>query len=294
MAFRLELPDMDDPYAMADWLEIVMFLTKLQQTSRAQLIDRMIAENGSTSQELEVPMGLLFQEIGRRRRIAGRAYPLEVDNTLIKIDPDSNSEFYKFLLLISLEKSPLRKGKRYKEIDEIFDKVVCAAAINYLGEGAKAIRFGSPPSDGRPTDFRKAVEWLSEKTGVPLGSGSFSPKNKDGGVDVVAWKPFADHKTGFILTLIQCTVQLNWFPKGKDIVDHVWLAKLDTGRPIITSLAIPFVIHKNYEKWDDLRRTVNVIFDRLRLAQVLAHCDYSAFTKMVRWNYKEMKKFSLS
>lgn len=292
MSFRLELPDVDDAYAMADWLEMSMFIARNQQISRVQLSDILVAKIGSTPQELEVPIGLLFAEVRRRRRIVGQPYPFVIDNTVLKIDGESNSEFYKFLLLISLEDSPMRRTKRYKEIDEIFDKLVCEAAVSYLGKGAKAVRFGWPPSDGRPKDFQKALDWLSTETGIPRGSGVHPPGAKDGGVDVIAWKPFADNRTAFAVALIQCTVQSDWFPKSKDIIDDLWRGRIDTGRDALKSLAVPFVIHKNFDKWDDLRRIVHIIFDRLRLAQVLVDCDVARFSKMIHWNSKEIAKFA--
>ena len=187
----------------------------------------------------------------------------------------------------------MRKGNRYKEIDEIFDKVVCEAAKKYLGEGAGAIRFGWPVSDGRPKDFTKALDWLSTHVGMPRGNNNSAVRTKDGGVDVVAWKPFTDNRSAFVLTFIQCTVRLDWFPKAHDVVDKIWLSRIDTGRDALTSLAIPFVIEKNFDKWDDLRRMVNVIFDRLRIAQSLENCEPTNFTKMVRWNNKEMRKFAV-
>jgi hypothetical protein len=290
MPFRFELPDVDDSYALADWLEVMILLSRKLQISRAQLSEALVAKIGSTSQELEVPINLLFAEIGRRRRMAGQGYPLIIENTVIRLDVESDAECYKFLLLISLE-GPMRRDKRYKEIDEIFDKVVGEAAKGYFGEGTESVRFGWPPSNGRPRKFHDALEWLSVRTGIPLGSGVPAPDTKDGGLDVVAWKPFADHRTAFLVAFIQCTVQRNWFPKGKDILDNVWRGRIDTAGSALTSLAVPFVIHKNYEKWDDLRRTVNIVFDRLRLAQTLAGRNTTAFDKMIRWNRKEITKF---
>lgn len=292
MPFQVDLPEVEDSYAMADWIEVMMFVSKKQKISRAQLSDALVALIGSTPQELEVPIGLLLKEVGRRRQIAGHGYPFILENNIIKIDTESNPEFYKFLLLISLN-GPLRLEKRYKEIDETFDRVVGEAARGYLGEGTKTLRFGWPPSDGRPTNFLKALDWLSVKTGIPVGIGLPALRTKDGGVDVVVWKPFADNRTAFVVALIQCTIQANWFPKSRDIVDDVWLNRVDTGRSALISLAVPFVIPKNFTKWDDLRRTVNLVFDRLRLSQWLANRDIASFDKMIRWNRKEISKLAI-
>jgi hypothetical protein len=292
-AFRFELPDIDDPFGLADWVEVMMLLRKPPHISRAQLIEAFAASVGATSQELEAPVNFLFAEIGRRRRIADRGYPLIVDGALVKLDPTANFEFYKFLLLVSLD-GPMRRGKKFKDIDEIYDNVVGAAARGYLGEGAKMLRFGWPPSGGRPSNFTAALEWLSTSIGVPLGSSVSSAATKDGGVDVVAWKPFGDNFTAFMVAFIQCTVQSNWLPKGRDVIERIWFSRIDNGGWALTGLAIPFVIPKNFDKGDDLRRTVHLVFDRLRLTQMLRDCDVGPFAQMIKWSSKEIARYALA
>jgi hypothetical protein len=292
LPFRLDLPDINDSYALADWFEVMILRTGKPQISRAHLIDALVAMLGSSPQELDVPISLLFSEIGRRRGIAGKGYPLIVDNTVIKRDPESTSDFYVFLLLISLD-GPMRRKRKFQEIDQLFDNVVREAMQGYFGPGTETLRFGWPPSEGRPATFAKALDWLSERTRLPIGAGRPAPTTKDGGLDVVAWKPFKDGRSAFAVALVQCTVQLQWLPKSKDLLDHVWLGRIDTGRPLITSLAIPFVIPKNYPNWDDLRRTVSIVFDRLRLAEVLTDRDPSPFSGMINWNRKEIAKFAV-
>jgi hypothetical protein len=292
MPFRLDLPDIDDSYALADWIEVMILRTRKPQMSRAQLVDSLVATLGSSPQEVDLPVSLLFSEIGRRRRIAGKGYPLTVDNALIKLDPASTSHFYLFLLLVSLD-GPMRRAKRYHEIEELFDNVVREAVRSYLGPGTETLRFGWPPSEGRPATFNKALDWLSEHTGLPVGSGLPAPRSKDGGLDVVAWKPFRDARSAFALALVQCTVQFDWHPKATDILDHVWLSRIDSGRPVLTSLAVPFVIPKNYPKWDELRRMTNIVFDRLRLTQVLADRDPTPFTDMIGWSRREIGKYAV-
>lgn len=293
MTFRFDLPDIDDPNALADWIEVMMLLSSKPYISRAQLIEALAANLGSTAQELETPVNLLFAEFGRRRRIVGVGYPLKLDGNLIRFDDTSNFEFYKFLLLVSLD-GPMRRGKKFKDIDEIFDKVVCAAMRAYFGEGAEAVRFGWPVSDDRPKQFKPALEWLSTKMGMPLGSAVSSPKTKDGGVDVVAWKPFTDHRTAFLVAFAQCTVQTKWYPKRKDVIERLWYSRIDTGGWAVSVLAVPFNIPKNFENWDDLRRAVNIVFDRLRLAQMLGRSNSAEFDAMTRWSKKEISRFSAS
>ena len=73
----------------ADWDQTpapapMMLRTRKPQLARARLIDALVAQLGSSPQELDLPVSFLFNEIGRRRRIAGCGYPLIVDGTVIK------------------------------------------------------------------------------------------------------------------------------------------------------------------------------------------------------------------
>ena len=290
--FSLDLPEVDDPYALADWLEIMMLRTGKPQLARARLIDALVAQLGSSPQELDLPVSFLFSEIGRRRRIAGCGYPLIIDGTVIKRDTESTSDFYVFLLLIAVD-GPMRSASRYRDVDQLFDDVVREAMRSYLGPDTETLRFGWPPSNGRPGAFPEALDWLSERIGLPVGSGLRAPRKKDGGLDVVAWKPFKDGRSAFAVALVQCTMQSDWHPKAKDILDHVWMSRLDTGRPVVTSLAVPFVIPRNYPGWDELRRMTNIVFDRLRLAQVLAKRNSSPFADMIQWTQREIARFAV-
>ena len=101
--FRFELPDVNDAHALADWVEVMMLLIQKSQISRAQLLDALAQALGANTQEIEIPVNFLYAEIDRRRYIAGKGYPLVIEDTLIKLDSESNTEFYKFLLLVSLD-----------------------------------------------------------------------------------------------------------------------------------------------------------------------------------------------
>jgi hypothetical protein len=292
MAFRLDIPNVDDTNALADWIEISILRRARAQLSRARVIEWLGASLDASAKELDLPISWAFKEIARRRRIVGGAYPLTVEETQIRLTVTHASAFYVFLLLVSLD-GPMRRARRFNEIDRIFDRVVQEAVRSYLGPKTNTLRFGWPPSEGRPASFRNALDWLSERIGLPIGPGHSAPNTKDGGLDVVAWKPFNDKRSAFALALVQCTVQSDWHPKAKDLLDHVWMGRIDSGRPVMLSLAIPFVIPKNYAKWDDLRRMTSVVFDRLRLAEVLSEQDTLRFGEMLAWSKHELHKLAV-
>jgi len=290
--FHLDFPNIDDTTALADWIEVALVRNNTKQLSRAKVADAFAATLGASVQEVDLQLNWLFNEIRRRQRVVGDAYPLRVEESVIKLDITPPSAFYIFFLLLSLD-GPMRKTKKFAAVEQIFDETVREAVRRYLGPGTEAIRFGWPPSNGRPGNFLKAIDWLAEQIGIPVGPGRPPKGMKDGGVDVVAWKPFKDNRSAFVLTLVQCTVQLDWHPKSKDILDQVWSGRLDSGRTALLSIAVPFVIPRNYQKWDDLRRMTNVVFDRLRLSQVLSGSDTTSFKKMISWIETELDSLSI-
>lgn len=290
--FNLDIPStLDDCYGSADWLEMRMLVRGDQQISRAELLEFLAAEMNTVPQAIESEVAFMMDEIVRRRELGGKNYPFCLEENLIKIDATADAEFYKFLLLLSLEKSPLRKTKKYNTVDFLFDDVVAEAVIGYLGKNTETLRFGSPSRNGRPTRFATALDWLAGLIGIPSGPNKGKPTIKDGGLDVIAWKKFDDERMAFAVMLIQCTIQREWFIKANDIDANVWDSRIQFNRSPMSALAIPFIIPVDYDNWGDLRCKVSVMFDRLRLIRCLENSSSTKFLDMRKWVEKELKKF---
>jgi hypothetical protein len=149
-----------------------------------------------------------------------------------------------------------------------FEQLVELAITGMLGGNAVAIRFGWPSDCGRPPEFPAAISWLAEQMGLQLGSGYRPPRRKDGGVDIVAWRPFADRRTGFPVILTQCTVQRALFEKVSDVDLRSWATWLRMLRDPTTVLAVPYILPGNTEEWNEISQR-HIIIDRLRLVELL-------------------------
>jgi hypothetical protein len=103
--------------------------------------------------------------------------------------------------------------------------------------------------------------------GLKLGGAFRPPRRKDGGVDVVAWKPFKDRRSGFPIYLVQCTLQKEYVSKSRDIDLRIWAGWLEMDRDPITILAIPRSISPG-ESWNEVTAN-SIIFDRFRLVESL-------------------------
>jgi hypothetical protein len=75
-----------------------------------------------------------------------------------------------------------------------------------------------------------------------------------------------------LVALGQCTFQDEWHSKGAEVAATArqwgggWLA---LGMPPVTVLAVPFCLAPTHRHLPELRRLVNVIFDRIRICELL-------------------------
>jgi hypothetical protein len=258
--------DMDDAVGLADWMEATMLVEQRAHLSRASL--RKYVRNLLSDEDPDVTVDVLLQEVERRRRACPDGYPFAHAPSGIAYTASNAALPYLFMLAISVSR-PYREEHRQRDTDEFFDHLVLDALKRYLGSGCRGLRFGAPASGTRPKNFRDAIKWLAKELNLPLGRGRARPTAGDGGLDVIAWRPFRDRRSGFLIVLTQCTVQRDWAGKARDLAQDVWRGWVDLGKDPHLVLAVPFVVPVNYSKWDELSRTVHAVMDRLRLCELL-------------------------
>lgn len=288
---KLPPPDIDDWVALADWVEATVLLSEVSYASRADLRTLVALSCDVDPDESEQTVEFLLKEIERRHALAPGTYPFIVDGSGVSISlsvADGARVAYVFLLVATV--SP-RMGTQaaLRRAEPLFDRLVLDALKAYLGVHSEGVRFGTPVSDGRPTRFLSALEWLSSHLGCDLGIASRKPpKRNDGGADVIVWRPFRDKRTGFVTILGQCTLQRQWRNKAKDIVVDLWRGWIDFGKSPATCLAIPFVVPREFEKWDEVRRTVVVVLDRMRIMDLLDGVAPQRLKELSDWLKSEL------
>jgi hypothetical protein len=237
--------------------------------SRTQLRRMLGTDTPSDAPEID----LLLADIEQRRSTAPRIYPFERSGSGVALVGAPGRILYEFLLWLSNEEAPYRREDRYNEVAELFDVLTREALSAYFGPAAIGVRFAHPSTDGRPPGFPEAVSWLADLLNLSTGSAERRPARRDGGVDVVVWSPFRDGRPGFSALLVQCTVSLTWWTKSSDIRVDRWRGWIDFGRDPLTALAVPFAVPASYDRWDELRRDVTIVLDRLRMCELLESID---------------------
>lgn len=248
---------------IADWIELAI-LASGNKGNTTHKIQKWASDWANLS-ELQVASGIKVME--RRSGLLGSKYPFEVNDFAIVFNQSMELSAYTYLLLITRPASPVSWQTTVPTQDEsdLFEEFVALALKDYLGEPAEAIPFGWPSKFGRPQEFPLAIDWLAEKLGLKLGSAFRPPRRKDGGVDVVAWKPFKDRRSGFPIYLIQCTLQKEFVSKSRDIDLRIWAGWLEMDHDPVSILAIPRSIAPG-ESWNEITAN-SIIFDRFRLAE---------------------------
>jgi len=289
---QVAVPPATDGPSLADWAESAILIEQRRHLSRSALRQRL--RNAIfLDDDVELHLDLLLNEVSRRHHISSPTYPFEETALGLSLRPDDDHAPYEFLLWLSVSPRYRDEG-RFDEIDMLFDKFVKHALLGYLGPGARAVRFAHPSSDGRPRAFPHAIAWLADLLNLGTGASVPRPRRKDGGVDVVAWRPFRDARSAFAVILCQCTAQRDWVPKAKDIVVGQWTGWIDFGLNPLTALAIPFAVGNTFDRWDEVRRTVNLILDRLRLCELIRPEELDNLEEIRTWAQLERATLGVS
>lgn len=271
--------------AMADYIETSLLVRGSTALGNQALIALAEEETGRSIAEITHSLGAM----SARAAALGDAYPFEINAVMVRARPGAATMPYSALLQLtsaSVARQLFYPGST-GEMEVAFENLASSALARLWGDQGRALRFGWPSEIGRPQDFPSAVSWLAETIGVKVGAGYRQPRRKDGGVDVVAWRPFPDKRSGFPILLAQCTLQADLLSKAADVDIRLWASWLALDAEPVTALVVPGMIRKTVE-WDEIALRC-MIFDRVRLAGLLGpHAEFAGSA----WVVEALSKLS--
>lgn len=290
MSNKLSLPsDMTDHIALADWLELLAFISPDGNSSHGDL-ERELTRAGVDNSE--TICGLTLGELNQRVIAAGNSYPFTFSGSLLKMKSDWQSfSPYAFCLLLSYCEDAKKKVNKLNHT-LMFEYLACLAARKYVG--GEVLRFGSPrKNDPLPSGFFNAMtkvcgavgEWSCTKT-------SNSLRKKDGGLDLIAWKPFPDRQIGKLILFGHCASGSNWDSKINELQPSEFCSRWLGGdrSPIVKSFFIPHRI--STEVFEDRAISAKLFFDRCRIALWAINDEFCQITKNgnIRWCETMLKR----
>jgi hypothetical protein len=286
--------------AHADWLELVALgegdrqasiedlISALRTTSSTEELpeERLVDRGSEQAQSIAESAMSLAEERGRA--VGKREnYPFTFRGQAIEAIRTAARSTYTYLLLLS------KYGEAAGPTDingaSLFEDVAAVAAKNYLGgdrTGAEIYNFGFPRRVA-PSGFNAAVENLCSKLGEGVGPRNrpTTSSQKDAKLDLIAWVPMPDARSGKVIGFGQCATGGNWKEKVSELQSTAW-CKLWLLDPLpVDPVRFFFVPHRiNGSEWDQHAINAGVIFDRCRLAAHAGVLDRELRDRVTAWS----------
>ena len=282
------------PHELADYAEWVCWQSK--GTSKTALLQNLgrLDENdytGGVPEEEETPDAVAeaFIEIERRSIACRDGYPFTLGNEGYSLfpsgkGPNDKQFIYRFLLLAT--RLDMAKNKRHAGVDgtSLFEKLAAETGQAYFGARSEKMIFGTSE---KGSEFSAKVDLLCEK--MQEGEGFVNrneapPKKRDGGLDVVVWKPFADNLPGKLIGFGQCKTGTHYrntltYLQPGTFCDN-WLHSSPTVPPIrmfFVAEALP-----RYD-WNSTAREAGLLFDRCRIVDYIEDLSNDTIEMAKAW-----------
>lgn len=238
-----------------------------------------LPEWASRDESLDFGVAAQVDELHRRKQLLGGCYPFEIKDGFLKYT-GSKTLTYEFCLCICNARS-ITVGK-WVTLPRTFERLVGKAVAVFLGPRGEWYRSGWPPDGDRPERIKDTVDHLHQRTrewiwgALPeLGSDPGPRTVKDGGIDLVVWRPFGDDRVGSLFLLGQCACGNDWGTKLSDLKPQVfedkWLRKM-TYCGQLRFMAIPHHVPA-LEQWSSCCLEAGILLDRIRLTLLAEEHD---------------------
>ncbi|MBQ0088497.1 MAG: hypothetical protein KBT27_04085 [Prevotellaceae bacterium] len=267
-------------YELADYLEFLCLLNGSEYSivNAMRQID-YISDEVDDNQEIEDNdlfdnLQDALSEIDRRSNACRGNYPFDTSQNGIKLkECDQKIKLIYIFLLLSTRLNMI-DNKFIDSIDgtALFEQLSSIVAGEYFGNRSKNKVFGTGVSGG----FREKVIDLIKEIGE--GDDYYDPEysthdEKDGGVDVVVWKPFSDKYKGKLIGLGQCKTGTSWRNEIGRLDPEIFCASYLKRQPISKPVGMFFVAEIFQKNLETSSRKAGILFDRCRIMDYLPEIE---------------------
>ena len=236
----------------------------------------------------------VLNEIDKRRLFCGNRYPFKIinQNNTIGIDNNISKTIHDiYISLLFATRLDMKTHRKKNQIDGslAFEELSEYVGRNYLGERSESYLFGTASGE---KNFENKINHLTKK--LLEGEGFYSPDEKptvykkDGGLDVVIWKPFSDQKYGKLIGFGQCKTGTNWENHltilNPDAFCDTWFKKSPSVKPVNFFFVSESLSRNN---WYEQTRRGGILFDRCRIMDYLSIDEKNPppfLTRIKTWN----------
>lgn len=242
----------------------------------------------SEDDELDESFDAVLHELANRVRASNNKYPFEVSKYAIKLKSEEciHKDLYIFLLLST--RFNMANEKRQNGIDAtlLFEEICAIAIKDYFGKNTQSFVFGTAVQG----TFKDKVQDLIMKIGE---GGRFRDLNnarsipqKDDGVDVVAYKNFADKRIGKLIAFGQCkTGDSSWRDGKLKLVPSDFCRKWFSGDVVYDPLRLLFICDTMNEENNFFSDQYGfIVFNRFRIMEYIPDdIDLNIIVRVRQW-----------
>ena len=231
-----------------------------------------------------------FTELDRRVGACGpRGYPYKIaeQGYTLRIRTASSSPkhlLYCYLLLAT--RLNMTHNRHHADMDGtlLFEGLAAAAAQDYLGPRAESMVFGT--SADAP-NFKAKVNRLCEcieEGGMFRDRLGGQTSFRDGKLDIVAWKPFADRRPGKLIAFGQCKTGTSYKDSLTQLQPDSFLRKWVLDPPLFTPVRMFFLSEAlPTTDWKHLASDAGLLFDRCRVVEFANGVDDATVRRITAW-----------
>ncbi|AJY47065.1 hypothetical protein [Martelella endophytica] len=259
-----------DRIPLGDWLEgIVLFDQK--EVTKSEVVDALIEYQICPDEAQDLAHDIAsdgWDELRQRRAWGGLPESTTISTNRLEENVAWEAQPVRsFFLLLSLfqifpdwakdVRDNVTQGNLFEEVVEL----ICPAIL----PGWNVFRAGWSPENAKSVP--DIVAELCEKlfvNGATNMDDWHAPDAKDGGLDIVCYRSFADQREAMPVYFLQCASGKNWRNKVNTPNADLWQKLLDAAVRPSTGIAAPFVIGNRELKIAGLTGQITVL-DRLRL-----------------------------
>ena len=264
MSFKYEIPNINDPFVSADWIEFYLAVTG-NDISKGEYQDFLESTQGYDAEESNLGIiDSIWQILEEREKLYGIQPPFSVDNSVVRnnINNWRTKPYQLMCLIFSLEGNDHVDGYTPAVSGSLFEKIIKEATKVFFS--GKSYIFGYPNETLEA--FCSTIDLIEYLSDLPADF-------NDGGLDVLGSGPFNDDRNNDLSIIIQCAAGRNWTYKIGDVNLDEWVTWLKFSVVPTKGFAVPIFMKKR--DIDKKSKRMGLLIDRPRIYKSLQNEDFS-------------------
>ena len=230
-----------------------------------------------------------YVEMERRLQACRDGYPYVIDEQGHTLSVHRNVDnhrhvVYRYLLLAT--RLNMKNNRVHAVIDGslLLEELAADVAREYLGARAESLVFGTATGQ---VNFQGKINNLCQR--MKEGNGFMNhygvpPTQKDGKLDVVAWKHFTDGLPGKLIAFGQCKTGTGYKDTLAQLQPDSFCKKWLQSPLVLTPVRMFFVAEAvSRQRWRDTSIDAGLLFDRCRIVDFCDCISTDVLAKVKKW-----------